>query len=120
MVEHADRGGMSRRSDRLLRAGLPRDRGPLYIPASFTVPAGHRAGRLTAPTLPHTHDPQVENIPTFADSRTRARPAQTPPAQHSTTMPQQTPVVPAHRPGSPDETGHTSGEPRSGTTREAV
>jgi hypothetical protein len=96
VFERAD-PGMSGRCDGLLRAGLPRAHMALYIPASLTVQAGNRTGGLTAPTLPHTHDPHVEEIPTLADGRNRLPPAQTQPAQHCTTMPQQASATPAHR-----------------------
>ena len=83
---------------------------PLDVPASFTVQAGDCADRLTAPTLAHTHDPQVKEIPTLADLRARLGPASTQAAQHSKTMPQQIPVMPAHR----------SDRPASGPTRRPV
>ena len=105
---------MSWRCDRLLRAGSSRAHVALYIPASFTVQAGNRAGRLAAPTLPHTHDPHVEDFPTLADGRTRLRPAQTESAQHSKTMPQLIAVMPAHGSDRPTRGAATaSGEPRS-------
>ena len=45
--------------------------------------AGNRADWFTAPTLANTHNPHVEEIPTFADLRTCLRPALEQPAQHA-------------------------------------
>jgi hypothetical protein len=114
--------GMSWRCDRLRRAGLPRVHVALYIPTSFTVQAGNRAGRLTAPTLPHAQDPHVEEVPALADRRNRLRPAQAQPAHHSKTMSQQIPVIPAHRsdrPTSLRSPGEMRRTPRTGSLPES-